>query len=80
MLIAQCAKERTMSEVLERPAAPETIPQIEAMLNYLINTGEKIVTEAGPGGTERPPVHQGFWVGARRLPLRAARHQGCRLF
>src|ERR1700683_4168343 len=50
-LIAQCAKERTMNEVLERPAAPETIPQIEATLNYLINTGEKIVTEAGPGGT-----------------------------
>jgi hypothetical protein len=50
-LIAPCAKERTMSEVLERPAAPETIPQIEATLNYLINTGGKIVTEAGPGGT-----------------------------
>ncbi|HXL65897.1 MAG TPA: CmcJ/NvfI family oxidoreductase, partial [Xanthobacteraceae bacterium] len=40
-----------MSEVLERPAAPETIPQIEATLNYLIDTGEKIITEAGPGGT-----------------------------
>jgi hypothetical protein len=40
-----------MNEVLERPALPETIPQIEATLNYLINTGEKIVTEAGPGGT-----------------------------
>src|ERR1700722_20554586 len=40
-----------MNEVLERPAPPETIPQIEATLNYLINTGEKIITEAGPGGT-----------------------------
>jgi hypothetical protein len=40
-----------MNEVLERPTAPETVPQIEATLNYLINTGEKIITEAGPGGT-----------------------------
>ncbi|MDE2284422.1 MAG: methyltransferase [Hyphomicrobiales bacterium] len=36
-----------MDQVLERP---ETIPQIEATLNYLTDTGEKIVTEAGPGG------------------------------
>jgi hypothetical protein len=49
--VAQCAQERTMNEVLERLAAPETVPQIEATLNYLINTGEKIYTEAGPGGT-----------------------------
>jgi hypothetical protein len=40
-----------MNEVLERPTGLETVPQIEATLNYLINTGEKIVTAAGPGGT-----------------------------
>src|ERR1700689_483946 len=52
-----------MNEVLERPAAPETIPQIEATLNYLIDTGEKIVAEAGPGGAAdtrggQPDPHQ----------------------
>ena len=42
-----------MDQVLERPAAPETVPQIEATLNYLIDTGEKIVTEAGARGNGR---------------------------
>jgi len=40
-----------MDQVLERHSAPETVEAIEATLNYLIDTGEKIVTEAGPGGT-----------------------------
>jgi hypothetical protein len=40
-----------MDQVLERHSTPETIPAIEATLNYLVDTGEKIVTEAGPGGT-----------------------------
>jgi hypothetical protein len=40
-----------MDQVLERHAAPEAIEAIEATLNYLVDTGEKIVTEAGPGGT-----------------------------
>ena len=40
-----------MDQVLERGSTPETIPTIEATLNYLIDTGEKIVTEAGAGGT-----------------------------
>jgi hypothetical protein len=39
-----------MDQVLERPA-PETIPEIEATLNYLVDTGEKIVTAAGADGT-----------------------------
>ncbi len=39
-----------MDQVLERQSAPETIASIEATLNYLIDTGEKIVTAAGPGG------------------------------
>jgi hypothetical protein len=40
-----------MDQVLERGSTPETIPTTEATLNYLIDTGEKIVTEAGAGGT-----------------------------
>jgi hypothetical protein len=40
-----------MDQVLERHPTPETIPAIEATLNYLVDTGEKLVTEAGPGGT-----------------------------
>jgi hypothetical protein len=40
-----------MDQVLERHAPSDTIPAIEATLNYLVDTGEKIVTEAGPGGT-----------------------------
>jgi hypothetical protein len=45
------AQELAMTEVLERSAAPEKIASIEATLNYLVDTGEKIVTEAGAGGT-----------------------------
>jgi len=40
-----------MDQVLERHAPAETVPAIEATLNYLVDTGEKVVTEAGPGGT-----------------------------
>jgi hypothetical protein len=43
------AQELAMDQVLERQ--PETLPAIEATLNYLVDTGDKIVTEAGPGGT-----------------------------
>ncbi len=39
-----------MDQVLERQPSPETVEEIEATLNYLIDTGEKIVTAAGPGG------------------------------
>ena len=39
-----------MDQVLERQSSPETVEEIEATLNYLIDTGEKIVTAAGPGG------------------------------
>ncbi len=39
-----------MDQVLERRSSPETAAAIEATLNYLIDTGEKIVTAAGPGG------------------------------
>jgi hypothetical protein len=40
-----------MDKVLERLRASEAILEIEATLNYLTDTGEKIVTAAGLGGT-----------------------------
>jgi hypothetical protein len=40
-----------MDQVVQRSPAPEALPAIEATLNYLVDTGEKIVTAAGPGGT-----------------------------
>jgi hypothetical protein len=39
-----------MDQVLERQSAPETISEVEATLNYLVNDGVKIFTEAGGGG------------------------------
>ncbi len=39
-----------MDQVLEQRSAPETIPEIEATLNYLVNDGVKIFTEAGGAG------------------------------
>jgi len=38
-----------MDQVLERQS-PETIEAVEATLNYLVDNGEKIITEAGVGG------------------------------
>ena len=59
-----------MDQVLERP---ETIPQIEATLNYLIDTGDKIVTEAGPGGTADM---RGGKLDPRRVVIRNGRLHG----
>jgi len=59
-----------MDQVLERHAAPETIPAIEATLNYLVDTGEKIVTEAGAGGTADM---RGGKLDPRRVVIRNAR-------
>jgi len=39
-----------MDQVLERQSAPEPVPAIEAMLNYLVNDSKKIFTEAGGAG------------------------------
>jgi hypothetical protein len=58
-----------MDQVLERPSAPETIPDTEATLNYLVDTGEKIVTEAGAGGTAD-------MRGGRLDPRRVVIHNG----
>jgi hypothetical protein len=59
-----------MDQVLERSPAPEAIPAIEATLNYLIDTGEKIVTEAGAGGTADM---RGGKLDARRVMIRNGR-------
>jgi len=61
-----------MSDVLEREPAAETIPEIEATLNYLADTGEKIVTEAGPGGTADM---RGGRLDPRRVVIRNGRPQ-----
>jgi hypothetical protein len=39
-----------MADVLDRQAAPEATKQIEATLNYILNTGEKIFTETSDPG------------------------------
>src|ERR1700720_775185 len=43
-------KESAMDQVLERRPAPEAIPEIEATLNYFVNDGSKIFTEAAGAG------------------------------
>ena len=45
-----------MDQVLERPQAPEAISEIEATLNYLVNDGVKIFTEAGGAGALDVPA------------------------
>src|SRR6516225_7829935 len=43
-------KESTMDQVLEQRPAPEAIPAIDATLNYFVNDGSKIFTEAAGAG------------------------------
>jgi hypothetical protein len=43
-------KESAMDQVLEQRPAPEAIPEIEATLNYFVNDGTKIFTEAAGAG------------------------------
>src|SRR6201987_1368720 len=43
-------KESAMDQVLEQRPAPEAIPAIEATLNYFVNDGTKIFTEAAGAG------------------------------
>ncbi len=59
-----------MDQVLERRATPESVPAIEATLNYLMDTGEKIVTEAGAGGTAD---QRGGKLDPRRVLIRNGR-------
>ena len=39
-----------MDQVLEQRPAPEAIPEVDATLNYFVNDGTKIFTEAGGAG------------------------------
>ena len=60
-----------MSQVLERNAAPESIDQIEATLNYIVDDGSKIFTvTAGPGGSD---VRSGGTPDARRVTIHNGR-------
>src|SRR6516165_2753697 len=43
-------KGSAMDQVLEQRPAPEAIPEIEATLNYFVNDGTKIFTEAAGAG------------------------------
>jgi hypothetical protein len=64
----QAAKELLMVEVLERDTVGETI---EAMVNYILDNGEKIFTQtAVPGETD---VRSGGAVDPRRVTIRNAR-------
>ncbi len=59
-----------MDQVLERQSAPETVPEIEATLNYLVNDGVKIFTEASGGGA---PDKRGGTTDPRRVVIRNGR-------
>jgi hypothetical protein len=57
-----------MDQVLER--SPETISQVEATLNYLVNDGTRIFTEAGGGGAADK---RGGTIDPRRVVIRNGR-------
>ena len=59
-----------MDQVLEKRAAPDAVEAIEATLNYLIDTGEKIITAAGPGGAADT---RGGKLDPRRVVIRNGR-------
>ena len=59
-----------MTQVLEQDAAPETVEAIEATLNYFVNDGRKIFTEAGGAGT---PDVRGGTLDPRRVVIHNGR-------
>ena len=73
-----------MDQVLERRSAPETVSEVEATLNYLVDDGVKIFTEAGGagaldvrGGTIDPRLCHGVSRRVRHFagpPARSRRH------
>src|SRR5271155_5888190 len=70
----ELAKELAMDQVLERQSAPEAIEEIEATLNYLVNDGVKIFTEASGAGA---PDKRGGTTDARRVVMHNGRpHAG----
>src|ERR1700722_5636514 len=66
-------KESAMDQVLERRPAPEAIPEIEATLNYFVNDGSKIFTEAAGAG-ERDK--RGGTIDPRRVVVHNGRLHG----
>jgi hypothetical protein len=68
------AKEMAMDQVLEQRPAPEAVPEIDATLNYFINDGTKIFTEASGGGA---PDKRGGTIDARHVVIHNGRaHAG----
>src|ERR1700749_2307989 len=66
-------KGSAMDQVLEQRPAPEAIPAIEATLNYFVNDGTKIFTEAAGAG-ERDK--RGGTVDPHRMVIRNGRLHG----
>ena len=63
-----------MDQVLEQRPAPEAVPEIDATLNYFVNDGTKIFTEASGGGA---PDKRGGTIDARRVVIHNGRaHAG----
>jgi hypothetical protein len=59
-----------MNQVLEQRPAPEAVPAIDATLNYFVNDGSKIFTEASGGGA---PDKRGGTIDARQVVIRNGR-------
>jgi hypothetical protein len=67
-------KEVAMDQVLEQRPAPEAVPEIDATLNYFVNDGTKIFTEASGGGA---PDKRGGTIDARQVVIHNGRaHAG----
>jgi hypothetical protein len=67
-------KEVAMDQVLEQHPAPEAVPEIDATLNYFVNDGTKIFTEAGGGGAADK---RGGTIDARQVVIHNGRaHAG----
>ncbi len=63
-----------MDQVLEQRPAPEAVPEIDATLNYFVNDGSKIFTEASGGGA---PDKRGGTIDARQVVIHNGRaHAG----
>jgi hypothetical protein len=59
-----------MDQVLEQRPAPEAIPEVDATLNYFVNDGSKIFTEASAGGA---PDKRAGTIDARRVVIHNGR-------
>ncbi len=62
-----------MAQVLEQTIDPESVPAVEATLNYIKNTGEKLFTyTGGPGSLD---VRTGGTVDPHDMTIRNGRHE-----